>query len=139
MTEHERRHFEVLLEAIKHSVEIIAEGHIALDQKIESFRQEAKQDHHLVMDMLKYSHDELKAEIQLVDKHSEERDKMLAAELHAVDQRSEERDRKLDARIDRVRMELKETKEELSTKIEYVGKKVEGHEDRIRFLERKKA
>ncbi len=41
--------------------------------------------------------------------------------------------------IQGVRMELRETREELSAKIEAVGAKVDGHEDRIRFLERKVA
>ncbi len=45
----------------------------------------------------------------------------------------------LDAKIDGVRTELKETREELSAKIEDVGRKVDGHADRIRFLERKVA
>jgi predicted nucleic acid-binding Zn-ribbon protein len=41
--------------------------------------------------------------------------------------------------IQGVRSELKETRDDLSSKIEAVGTKVEGHEDRIRFLERKVA
>ncbi len=45
----------------------------------------------------------------------------------------------LNHKIDGVRTELRETREELSTKIEAVGTKVDGHEDRIRFLERKAA
>jgi len=41
--------------------------------------------------------------------------------------------------IQGVRTELRETRDELSAKIEDVGRKVDGHEDRIRFLERKVA
>jgi len=45
----------------------------------------------------------------------------------------------LKSEIQGVHSELRETREELSTKIEAVGTKVDGHEDRIRFLERKTA
>jgi len=49
----------------------------------------------------------------------------------------------LSAKIDGVRTELKEeiqgVREDLSAKIEDVGRKVDGHEERIRFLERKVA
>jgi len=49
----------------------------------------------------------------------------------------------LDAKIDGVRIELKETREELREEMasgfNALGSKVEGHEDRIRFLERKAA
>jgi len=73
-----------------------------------------RQQQDLFESLLKFSHDELKKELQSVDHRSEERDKMLAAEL-------------------------KETREELSAKIEAVGDKVEGHEERITMLECKAA
>ncbi len=114
MTEKEQHYFEVLLEDIRHSVKTIAEGHAALDDKMELFHEEAKADHHLAMDLIKFSHDGLKEEIQGV--------------------RTE-----LKEEIQGVRTELREMREELSTKIDAVGTKVDGHEDRIRFLERKAA
>jgi len=40
---------------------------------------------------------------------------------------------------DELKSEIQGVREELSAKIETVGTKVEGHEDRIRFLERKSA
>jgi len=49
----------------------------------------------------------------------------------------------LDAKIDGVRTEMKEeiraVDRRLTSEIRSVGDKVEGHEDRIRFLERKTA
>ncbi|MBN4073604.1 hypothetical protein JYT23_02080 [Mariprofundus ferrooxydans] len=68
----------------------------------------------LFKSLLQGSHDELKSEIQGVREELKEE-------------------------IQGVRMELRETREELSAKIEAVGAKVDGHEDRIRFLERKVA
>ena len=132
MTESEQRHFEVLLEQVLHEVKTVAEGHEALDEKMERFHKEAKEDHHLVMDLLKYSRDELKKEIQSVDHRSEERDARLAAEIQGV--RIE-----LKEEIQGVREELKDTREELSAEIQAVGRKVDGHESRIAFLERKVA
>ncbi len=61
-------------------------------------------------------------------------------ELEALIQTSHD---SLDEKIDGVRTELKEeiqgVDKKLTTEIRAVGQKVEGHEDRIRFLERKVA
>jgi len=57
-------------------------------------------------------------------------------ELQALIQTSHD---SLDAKINKVSADLKETRDDLSSKIEAVGRKVDGHEDRIRFLERKAA
>jgi len=127
MTENERRHFEVVLEQILHEVKTVAEGHGTLDQKIERYHKEAKEDHRTMMDLLKFSHDEHDKKIDGV--------------------RTE-----LKEEIQAVHTELKETREELSAKIEVVGNKVngearegalghkvDGHEERIKRLERKAA
>ncbi len=92
MTESEEGSLKVLLEEMNDKFSLVLEGHAALDGKMERFHKEAKEDHRLVVDLIKFSHDE-----------------------------------------------LKEMREELSVKIEAVGNKVDGHEDRIRFLERKVA
>jgi len=85
---------------------------------MERFHKESKEDHRLAMDLIKYSHDELSAKIDGVEK-------------------------RLDAKIDGVGTELRETREELREEMasgfNALGSKVEGHEDRIRFLERKVA
>jgi len=114
MTASERKHFEVLLEQILHEVKAVAEGHGTLDDKMERFHKEAKEDHHVAMDLIKFSHDELKKELQSVDQRSEKRDRILAAEL-------------------------KETREEMAAGFKVVENKVDGHEERIVALERKAA
>ena len=125
MTEKEQRYLEVLMEEMNGKCSLVLEGHTALDEKMERFHREAKEDHRLAMDLIKYSHDELKKGIQAVDKHSETRDAALKEEIQGV--RTE------------LKKEIQGVREELSTKIEDVGRKVDGHEDRIRFLERKAA
>jgi len=118
MTEKEKQYFEVMLEKILHEVKTIAEGHSVLDGKIERYHGEAKADHQLSMNLIQHSHEVLKEEIQGV--------------------RSE-----LKEEIQSVRSELKEeiqsVSKKLSAKIDAAGSRVEGHEDRIRFLERKTA
>ncbi len=125
MTEREQRHFEVALEQILHEVRTVAEGHSTLDGKMARFHKEAKEDHRTAMDLIKFSHDELNHKIDGVEKR-------LDAKLDGVRTGLKED-------IQGVRTELRETREELSTKIDAVGTKVDGHEDRIRFLERKAA
>ena len=59
-----------------------------------------------------------------------------------LDRRANELDDKISCvaeELKETRKELKETRVDLSARIEAVGNKVEGHEDRIRFLERKAA
>jgi hypothetical protein len=77
MTESEQKYFEVMLEQILHEVKTVAEGHGVLDEKIERFHKEAKANHRLAMDLIKFSHDELKSEIQGVDRK-------LTSEIRAV-------------------------------------------------------
>jgi len=96
MTEKEKQYFEIMLEQILHEVKTVAEGHCALDEKLERFHKEAKEDHQLAMGLIKHSHDALKEDIYALD-----------------------------------------TK--LTSEIREVGSKVEGHEERIQFLERKAA
>ncbi len=64
MTEKEKQYFEIMLEQILHEVKTVAEGHCALDEKLDRFHKESKEDHRLAMDLIKYSHDELSAKIE---------------------------------------------------------------------------
>jgi len=122
MTESEQRHFGVLLEQILHKVRVVAKGHSTLNEKMERFHEEAKEDHRSAMGLIKFSHDELNKKIDGVGK-------------------------RLDVNINGVRTELRETRADLSARIEAVGDKaclcvdarrqVEGHEERIVKLERK--
>jgi len=56
-------YFEVILEDISGKLNLVLEGHEALDEKMERFHKEAKEDHRLAMDLIKFSHDELKEEM----------------------------------------------------------------------------
>jgi len=151
MTESEQQRFEVILEDINGKLNLVLEGHAALDEKIERYHQEARKDHRLAMDLIKFSHDELKEEIQGVrtelkqdiqDVRTELKEEIqgvqtelkqdiqgvqteLKEEIQAVDRHSGERDAALEAR--------------LTAEIRAVGDKVDGHEARIAELERKAA
>jgi len=140
MTEKEQRYLEVLMEEMNGKFSLVLEGHAALDEKMERFHKEAKEDHRLAMDLIKYSHDELKEDIQGVRTELKEDIQGVRTELKEEIQcvRTE-----LKEDIQGVRTELKEdiqaVDRNLTTEIRAVGQKVVGHEDRIRFLERKVA
>jgi len=64
MTEQEQRYLEVLMEEMNGKFSLVLEGYAALDEKMERFHKEAKEDHCLAIGLIKFSHDELKEEIQ---------------------------------------------------------------------------
>ncbi|MBL4775708.1 MAG: hypothetical protein JKY87_06605 [Mariprofundus sp.] len=117
MTEKEKQYLEVLMEEMNGKFSLVLEGHDAIRREFSEQLTEVRQKQDMFESLLKFSHDELKEEIQ------------------------------------GVRIELKETRGELSAQIEVVGDKVngmdardsalgykvDGHEDRIRLLERKAA
>jgi len=110
-------HLEVILEDINGKFDLVLEGHITLEHMIHEHRAETRQDKRELQALIQTSHDSLDEKIHKV-----------AAELKET------------------RGELKETREEiqsvdrkLTSEIRNVGQKVEGHEDRIRFMERKMA
>jgi len=103
--------FEVILEDISGKFSLVLEGHEAIRKEFNGQLDELRKKQDLFESLLKSSHDSLKQEIQAVDKRSEERDKQIATEL----------------------------KNEMAAGFKDLGDKVEGHEDRIRFLERKTA
>jgi len=125
VTEKEQRYLEVLMEEMNGKFSLVLEGHAAIRQAFKEQINEVKEEQQLFKCLLQGSHDELKSEIQGVREELKE-------EIQGV--RTE-----LKGEIQGVRVELRETREELSAKIEAVGAKVNGHEDRIRFLERKVA
>jgi len=114
MTEIEQRHFEVLLEQVLHEVKTVAEGHEVLRNEIKVSHKEFEEKINLNSSLIKIGFETLDAKIDGV--------------------RTE-----LKEEIQGVRTEIKETRDELSAKIDAVGVKVDGHDDRIRFLERKVA
>jgi hypothetical protein len=113
-------YFEVMLEQILHEVKTVAEGHCILDEKLERFHKETKEDHQLAIDLINHPHDVLKEEIQGVRTELKE-------EIHALD-------RKLTGEIRTVGDKVNGKAREGA-----LGQKVDGHEDRIVVLERKVA
>ncbi len=118
MTESEEGSLKVLLEEMNDKFSLVLEGHDAIRHEFKEQINEIKEEQQLFKSLLKGSHDQLKSEIQGV----------------RIELKEE---------IRGVRIELKETKEELREEMasgfNALGSKVEGHEDRIRFLERKVA
>jgi len=114
MTENEASRLEVLLEEMNGKFSLVLEGHDAIRKEFNVQLDDIKEQQKLFMSLLKGSHEGLKGEIQGV------RDE-------------------LKGEIQGVRDEIKETREELSTEIKAVGDKVNGHEERILFLERRTA
>jgi len=142
MTESEQRHFEVVLEQILHEVKTIAEGHGALDEKIERFHKEAGKDHRLAMDLIKFSHDELNHKIEGVEHRLDAKIDSVHEELKET--REEVKEIKCDLKetreeVKEIKCDLKETREEMSAGFKALGEKMEGHEDRMVVLERKAA
>jgi len=127
MTENEQRHFEVVLEQILHEVKTVAEGHGALDEKMERFHKEAKEDHHVAMDLIKFSHEELKGEIQGVREE-------LKGEIQGVREEMAAGFKALGDKVNGIARQSPTNAGEGA-----LGHKVEGHEERISTLERKVA
>ncbi len=125
MIGNEKSDLEVILEDINGKFDLVLEGHVTLEHMIHEHRAETRQDRRELQALIQTSHDSLDEKIEGVRTELKE-------EIQGV--RTE-----LKEEIQGVRTELRETREELSAKIEAVGTKVDGHEDRIRFLERKAA
>ena len=118
MTEKEKEYFEILMEEMNGKFSLVLEGHDAIRKEFNEQLTEVRQKQDMFESLLKFSHNELREEIQGV--------------------RTE-----LKEEIQGVRTELKEeiqaVDRKLTSEIRDVGAKVEGHEDRIRILERKAA
>ncbi|HDH53514.1 MAG TPA: hypothetical protein ENH24_03405 [Nitrospirae bacterium] len=132
MIDSERHRFEVMLEQIIHEVKTVSEGYNVLDEKIERFHKEAKEDHRLSMDLIKYSNEELKREIRGVREE-------LTKEIQKVDENSKKRDTALMTEIQKVDENSKKRDTALMTEMRSFGEKVDGHEARISELETKVA
>jgi len=118
MTESEEGSLKILLEEMNDKFSLVLEGHDAIRHEFKEQIGEIKEEQQLFKSLLKGSHDELKSDIQGV--------------------RTE-----LKEEIQGVRTELKDEihglDRKLTGEIRAVGEKVEGHEDRISYLERKAA
>jgi molecular chaperone DnaK (HSP70) len=118
MSGDERSHLEVILEDINGKFDLVLEGHVTLEHMIHEQRAEAQQDKRELQALIQTSHDSLDAKINKVSTELKE-------EIQGVRTELKEEIRAVDKR--------------LTSEIRAVGTKVEGHEDRIRFLERKAA
>jgi len=114
MNDDEKSHLEVILEDINGKFDLVLEGHATLEHMIHEHRAETRQDKRELQALIQTSHDSLDAKINT--SHDS-----------------------LDAKINKVSTDLKETREEMAVGFRVLGEKVEGHEDRIRFLEKKVA
>ncbi len=118
MTEKEQQHFGVLLEQVLHEVKIVAEGHEVLRNEIKASHKGLEDKIDLNSTLMKFGFETLDAKIDNVREELKEE-------------------------IQGVRTELRETRDELREEMDAgfkaLGAKVEGHTDRIRFLERKVA
>jgi len=123
MTESEEGSLKVLLEEMNDKFSLVLEGHDAIRQEFKDSHREIEEKINLNSSLIKFGFETLDAKIDGVRTELKE-------EIQGV--RTE-----LKEEIQGVRTELKETREELSAKIEDVGRKVDGHADRIRFLERR--
>jgi len=118
MTEKEQHYFEVLLEQVLHEVKTVAEGHEVLRNEIKASHRELEDKIDLNASVMKFGFETLDVKIDGV------RDE-LKEEIQGV--RTE------------LKEEIRSVDKKLTAEIRAVGTKVEGHEDRIRFLERKAA
>jgi len=129
MSGDERSHLEVILEDINGKFDLVLEGYVTLEHMIHEHRAEAQQDKRELQALIQTSHDSLDEKINKVSAELKEDIQGVRTELKED--------------IQGVRTELKEeiqsVDKKLTAEIRAVGAKVEGHEDRIRFLERKVA
>ncbi len=121
MTESEEGSLKVLLEEMNDKFSLVLEGHDAIRQEFKDSHRGLEEKINLNSSLIKFGF------------------KTLDAKIDGVRTELRETRNELKEEIQGVRIELRETREELSAKIETVGTKVDGHEDRIRFLERKVA
>ncbi len=114
MTEREQHYFEVLMEEMNGKFSLVLEGHDAIRKEFNEQLDEVCRKQNLFESLLKFSHDEMNKKI---DSAAEELKQEMAVGF-----------KDLGAKVNRA-----------SEKESALGQKVEGHEDRIRFLERKVA
>ncbi len=129
MSEDEKSNLEVILEDMNGKFDLVLEGHVTLEHMIHEHRAETRQDKRELHALIQTSHDSLDAKIEGVRMELKEEIQSVRTELKED--------------IQGVRTELKEEMQtvdrKLTSEIRDVGTKVEGHEDRVRFLERKSA
>jgi len=128
MSGDEQGHLEVILEDINGKFDLVLEGHVTLEHMIHEHRAETRQDKRELQALIKTSHDSLDAKISKVSNELKETRKELK---ETRDDLREEMATGFETLGDKVN--------DMDVRDNALGYKVEGHEDRIRFLERKVA
>jgi len=118
MTDNEQSHLEIILEDINGKFDLVLEGHATLEHMIQEHRIETRHDKQELLSLIKTSHDSLDAKIANVSTELRTEIANVSTEL---------------------RTEIANVSAELKTEIRQVGEKVDGHEQRIQYLERKVA
>ena len=62
-----KRHFGVVIEGLESKIQIVAEGISNVDEKLERFRQEFKEEFEEVKSMIKFSYAELDRRVQTLE------------------------------------------------------------------------
>ena len=62
-----KRHFDVVAESLEHKIQFIAEGITTVDNKLEHFRQEVKEEFNETKSMIKFSFAELDRRITAIE------------------------------------------------------------------------
>lgn len=62
-----KRHFGVVAESLEHKIQLVAEGITNVDEKLERFRQEVKEEFREAKSMIKFSFAELDRRITVIE------------------------------------------------------------------------
>ena len=117
MTEKEKEYFEILMEEMNGKFSLVLEGHDAIRKEFNEQLTEVRQKQDMFESLLKFSHNELREEIQGVRTELKE-------EIQTVDRK--------------LTLEIRDVGAKACLCVD-ARRQVEGHENRIRILERKAA
>ncbi|PIX24868.1 MAG: hypothetical protein COZ68_05355 [Deltaproteobacteria bacterium CG_4_8_14_3_um_filter_43_13] len=62
-----KRHFSVVAEGLEHKIQLVAEGITNVDEKLERFRQEVKEEFKETRSMIKFSYAELDRRVAVIE------------------------------------------------------------------------
>jgi len=139
----EKEHLEILLENIDTKLDLVVEGHQALDKKVEDYRAE-------FLDEIKDTHGFMHVMYNNLDKKIDKTAARLNKKIdqtaktvnRKIDQTAERLDKKIDQvdkKIDTTKEELKEDINRLENKIDTIKTVYMDHEERITTLELQRA
>ena len=62
-----KRHFSIVAEGLEHKIQLVAEGITNVDEKLERFRQEVKEEFKETRSMIKFSYAELDRRVAVIE------------------------------------------------------------------------